>query len=128
MRNVASKSVELVKKAALDAVASTMPSGVYYGTVTSIAPLKIALEQKLVLTDKQLVLSSLVKDFAFEMTVDHETETESGGSGEAAFASHNHGYKGRKKYTIHLGLKVGEKVILIRVQGGQQFIVLDRVR
>lgn len=110
MHNVASKSVELVKKAALDAVASTMPSGVYYGTVTSIAPLKIAVEQKLTLTEKQLVLSSLVQDFNVNMTYTNDQSTET------------------RKYTIHLGLKVGEKVMLIRVQGGQQFIVLDRVR
>lgn len=106
MSNFASKSVELVKRAALEAVASTMPSGVYYGNVTSVSPLKIAVEQKLTLTEKQLVLSSLVRDFKVDMTTNDT----------------------RQNITIHLGLKVGEKVMLIRVQGGQQFVVLDRVR
>lgn len=106
MPNTASKSVENIKKAALDAVKATMPSGVYYGTVQSTSPLKIVVEQKMTLTDKQLVLSSLVKDFKVDMTL-NET---------------------RQNVTIHLGLKSGEKVMLLRVQGGQQFIVLDRVR
>lgn len=128
MPNVASTSVENIKKAALQAVASTMPSGVYFGTVISSSPLKISVEQKMTLTKEQLILSTLVQDFSVDMTVDHLTENTSGGSGDASFASHNHAYKGRKTFRVHLGLSAGEKVMLLRVQGGQKFIVLDRVR
>jgi hypothetical protein len=53
--NIASKSVENIKRAALDAVATTMPSGVYYGTVISVDPLKINVESKMVLEKAQLV-------------------------------------------------------------------------
>jgi len=35
-------------------------------------------------------------------------------------------FKGRKKFIIHNNLSVGEKVVLLRMQGGQKFIVLDR--
>lgn len=106
MHSVASKSVENIKRAALDAVRASMPSGVYYGTVQSTSPLKVVVEQKMTLTEKQLVLSSLVKDFKVDMTLNDT----------------------RQNVTIHMGLKSGEKVMLLRVQGGQQFIVLDRVR
>jgi hypothetical protein len=41
--------------------------------------------------------------------------------------THTHGYVGRKKFLVHLGLKEGERVLLMRIQGGQQYIVLDRV-
>ena len=61
-----------------------------------------------------------------DMTVDHQTESQSGGSGEAAFAAHQHAYKGRKTFKVHLALKAGEKVILISCDGGQKYIVLDR--
>ena len=128
MPNVAEKSVENIKRAALDAVLASMPSGVYFGTVISASPLKISVEQKMTLTDKQLVLSTLVQDFSVNMTVDHKTESKSGGSGDDSFASHNHDYKGAKSFRVHLALKTGEKVMLIRVQGGQKFIVLDRIR
>lgn len=128
MPNVAEKSVENIKRAALDAVLASMPSGVYFGTVISASPLKISVEQKMTLTEKQLVLTSLVQDFSVNMTVEHQTENTSGGSGYDSFASHNHAYKGTKLFKIHLGLKTGEKVMLIRVQGGQKFIVLDRIR
>ena len=41
--------------------------------------------------------------------------------------SHNHSITGTKSLTIHNGLKVGDKVILIQVQGGQRYIVLEKV-
>ena len=41
--------------------------------------------------------------------------------------SHNHTITGTKSLTIHNALKVGDKVILIQVQGGQRYIVLDKV-
>jgi len=126
--NTAAKSVENIKRAAVEAVQSTMPSGVYFGTVISSSPLKISVEQKMTLDSNQLVLSTLVQDFTVSMTVDHVTEDKSGGSGEASFASHNHAYTGTKSFRVHLGLKAGEKVVLLREQGGQKYIVLDRIR
>ena len=79
------------------------------------------------LTAAHLILTNAVRDHTVYMTVDHTTGSASGGSGDASFASHTHTYKGKKKYTVHYGLKAGEKVILLRCDGGQKFIVLDRV-
>ncbi|MFR0872551.1 MAG: DUF2577 family protein [Oscillospiraceae bacterium] len=50
-----------------------------------------------------------------------------GGSGDASFASHKHAYKGKKAFKVHLGLKAGEQVLLLRTDGGQKFIIIDRV-
>ena len=41
--------------------------------------------------------------------------------------THKHEYKGRKKIMLHHGLKVGEQVMLLRVQGGQNYVIIDRV-
>lgn len=41
--------------------------------------------------------------------------------------THKHEYKGRKKIMLHHGLKPGEQVMLLRVQGGQNYIIIDRV-
>ena len=84
-------------------------------------------EQKLPLTEDFLILTYAVKDHWRDMTVDHLTENASGGSGDSAYASHNHAYKGRKKFLIHNDLVVGEHVLLLSMQGGQKFIVVDRV-
>lgn len=40
--------------------------------------------------------------------------------------SHKHNVRGKKKITVHNALKKGEKVVMIKLQGGQKFIVLDR--
>jgi len=48
-------------------------------------------------------------------------------SGGAYNLTHTHAYTGKKKYTFHFGLTVGEKVMLLRCDRGQRFIILDRV-
>lgn len=40
---------------------------------------------------------------------------------------HKHKYKGKKKIMLHHGLKIGEQVMLLRVQGGQNYVIIDRV-
>lgn len=119
--------VRLVKKTALDAVEAKKPVNVCYGKVTSISPLKILVDQKLTLESAQLVLARNVTDFKTNITVNWTSDNKSGGSGEAAFASHNHGITGRKEITVHNGLGVGDEVILIRQQDGQKYIVVDRI-
>lgn len=118
--------VRAVKQAAVEAVNASGPMALCFGTVTSAAPLKIQVDQKKTLTEAQLILTNNVRDYTVEMTVDHQTEITSGGSGDASFSSHLHAYKGRKSFRVHLALKAGEKVILLRCDGGQKFIVLDR--
>ena len=119
--------VELIKMAAVEAVNESKPTAIVFGNVVSVAPLVITVEQKLTLTDAQLILTNNVRDYDLEMTVDHITESTSGGSGDSSFASHNHAYVGKKKFTIHNGLIVGDEVILLQVQGGQKYIVLEKV-
>ena len=127
--------VRAVKKAAVEAVRAENPMGVCHGTVTGLSPLEITTDQKLILGEKQLILTNAVRGYTVEMTVDHVTEVISHGhsvtdtytgGGTAQPVDHSHPYKGRKSFRVHLGLKMGEKVILVRCDGGQQFVVLDR--
>lgn len=127
--------VKAVKQAAVEAVRADAPMAVCYGTVLSTTPLKIQVDQKKILGTAQLILTDAVRDYNVEMSTiegtgkslgPHYTEDESGGSGYPAFAAHKHRYQGRKKWRVHNALKVGEKVILLRCDGGQKYIVLDR--
>jgi Protein of unknown function (DUF2577). len=113
--------IETIKKAAVDAVENGKPTGIYYGTVEAVSPLTIKIDQKTQLEEPQLILTSLLRDFDVDMTVEHETED------YVSDTIHRHGYKGIKKFTVHLGLKEGERVMLLRIQGGQKYIVLDRM-
>lgn len=126
-----------IKTIALNALEASKPSGVFYGTVVSASPLKIQVEQKMTLGAEFLVLTDAVRDYYVDATVDHKTEAETehthaihdtySGGGSSDPTSHLHEYKGTKRFLIHNGLKVGEKVVMLRDKGGQRFLVLNRV-
>lgn len=129
---------------------SIRPTDLFFGTVTSVVPLQISINEKHVLPESFLILSNMVKDHYVDMTVSFQTE-------EDAFlkpdhthtfndyltdpqktspnttmttdfdTTHKHEIKHKIKVLKHYGLKNGEKVILLRMQGGQKYLVLDRV-
>ena len=124
--------VKTIKKAATDAVKAEKPVEVCFGKVTSTNPLQILVEQKMTLGKAQLVLSRNVTDFTTTVSISTEfgweTQNKSGGSGDSAFSSHNHAISiDNKKITVHNRLVVGDEVILMRQQGGQKYIVWDRI-
>lgn len=126
--------VKLIKRMATEAVNAAKPSNMVFGTVISEDPLKIKVDQKMILTTAQLVLSRNVTDFEVEIEPSeneepssHFTENASGGSGDAAFASHKHEIKGKKKFLVYNHLKTDDEVILFQIAGGQKFVVLDRI-
>lgn len=120
----AQKLVMLIKQAAVEAVNAKDPMSLKIGEVVSVSPLKISINQKITIPSSQLLLTNAVRNHTVYMTVDHSTEDT---SGDGSLASHAHKYAGNKKFVVHLGLKAGEKVILLRCDGGQKFIVLDRL-
>ena len=123
----ANELIDTLKRAAVKAVEAGKPVNVYFGEVVSASPLKINVEQKMILGEKQLILSRNVTDFSTMVTVDNG----SGGNIDLNTGSKNlaytHKITGKKKIIIHNGLAVGDEVILIRQQEGQRFIVVDRI-
>lgn len=126
-----------IKKAAMDANEASQPMAVLYGTVKQEKPLEIRVNQKMTLKEKQLHLTHAVRDYEVDIEVSHYTVNDAflktlhdhPGVEENSFDStHKHAYKGRKKIKIYNGLKEGEEVILLRYPGGQEFLVLDRVK
>lgn len=100
-----------IKKASVEAVEAAKPVNICFGVVESTSPLIIRLEQKLVLGEAQTILTRNVKDYVVKIT-ENADETAMGGE---------------KEVTVHNGLANGEKVILFRKQGGQKYIVWDRI-
>ena len=119
--------IESIKKAALDAVEASKPCVIVFGKVTSTSPLKINVEQKLTLTDAQLILTRNVTDFKTNITADHYTEDITHSHSYTDSNTHRHQVKGKKEITVHNSLVVGDMVLLLRMQGGQQYIVWDRL-
>lgn len=101
--------LEIIKQLALDAAETGADFCV--GTVTKAAPLTIRLEEGLELTEVFLVLTEAVLD------------TEETGSIQIAGDS-------RREYRLKRNgrLQTGETVALVRASGGQQYLVLGRVR
>ena len=118
---------DVLKKLINQTIQAGKPMALIKGEVTSTSPVTVKVEGRFEISAPFLELTHNVKDYYVDITVSHTTENRSGGSGDAEFAPHNHDYKGRKKILIHNGLKVGEFVWLIRQEGGQVFVVLDRV-
>ncbi len=121
----ASGLVEKIKRAAIEAQEASKPVTICFGEVVCEAPLRIKVEQKLILGERQLILTGNVMDYVTTVSTDWETEAQDGGVDGAA-ALHTHRITGKRQITVHNGLHVGESVIMIRQQEGQRFVVLDR--
>lgn len=121
--------VEAMKRAAKDEREASKPVNVYFGEVVSKSPLKINVEQKMVLGENQLILARNVTDYMTTVTV--QWTTEKGvllpDGKVTADPLHNHGIVGTKNFLMHNALEVGDEVIIIRQQEGQKFIVVDRI-
>lgn len=120
-----------IKRAALDAVKASKPVEVCFGKVTSASPLKILVEQKLPLGEGQLILTRNVTNFKTYITGGnvknyYYTGNDTDGGTAPVVPSHVHAI-GKVQITVHNGLVVGDEVILIRQQGGQKYIVVDRI-
>ncbi len=99
--------VMLIKRAAVDAVNAKDPVALKIGEVVSVSPLKICLNQKITVPASQLLLTNAVRDHTVCCEIADQSDPE--------------------KVTVCLGLKTGEKVLMLRCDGGQKFIVLDRL-
>jgi hypothetical protein len=93
--------LNLIKQAALDAVSAASPLALLYGEVRNANPLEVTVDQRFTIDADFLVLT--------EATTERKVEI------------------GGIEHTIRPGLRAGDKVVLLRMQGGQQYLVLDRV-
>ncbi|SEU26596.1 DUF2577 domain-containing protein [Paenibacillus sp. NFR01] len=93
--------LDIIKKASLGAVANTNPVSLAYGLVTVADPLEVELNQRIRLSGAALVLPETVMESSVEFN--------------------------GTKHTVRRGLMPGDRVLLMRMQGGQSYIVLDRL-
>lgn len=117
----------LMQQIASQTIDAMALSDIVVGEVVSTAPLAIKLEKGLTIPEAGIRLTKNTCLWSVDMTVDHNTENAAGGSGDSAYESHHHGYKGTKTYLVHNELQVGDKVYLLRESGGQHYVALDRV-
>ena len=118
--------VQLIKQAATEAVEAQNPTNVVYGNVIGTEPIQIQIDQKLILTEEFIVLTKNVKDYEVETDIEFE------GDGNVVIDELEQNllkklFMSNAKIKIKNALKVGDKVIMIRMQGGQKYVVIDKL-
>ena len=120
--------LDYVKQAAVQAVMTKKPCDYIIGTIVSVNPLKIKLSDGdgLELTADFIHLSRNVTDYETTVTISDEYGWKTKDNSD--YESHNHDVViSKKKIKIHNALKKGDKVIMVRKWGGQDYIVIDKV-
>ncbi|MEC0171422.1 DUF2577 domain-containing protein [Paenibacillus graminis] len=108
--------LEAIKQAALGAMDAAGPVIVQLGIVTSVNPLKVMVDNRLELTEDFFIIpESLTK---FEIDLKHTHGIDGSGATKEALV---------EKIIIRKPLAIGDKLLLIRMQGGQRYVIMDRV-
>lgn len=94
--------VQLIKQIAKEQMEASKPCDFLSGIVESVRPLCIKIDTKLILTKKFFIIPDYLTDREIEVSIEGK----------------------KKKVTIHNQFKVGEKVILLRKQRGQKYLIL----
>lgn len=97
--------VRVVQQVSAGANEAGYPADVMSGTVVNAKPLKIKVEQRFDIESGQLIVPEHLTDRTAQMEID--------------------GFM--RSVKTYGSLKTGEKVVLLRKQGGQKFLVLDRM-
>ena len=115
--------VNLIKQIAVDAVDNSKIPDLRFGTVMSESPLKVRVTNQFIIPESMLIIPQHLTDYEVKVTIDLTYEWETQDESE-----HNHDIMiNQKKMKIHNKLKTGDKVALLRKQGGQSYFILDRI-
>ena len=125
-----------IKRAAQELNQNEKLCDLSYGTVISANPIKVQVTNLLTIPTALLVVPQHLTDYEVEVTVDwvtatdthtHDASNQDGTECTLQSNTHSHAVSGMKKMTIHNALKVGDKVALLRKQGGQSYFIIDRI-
>lgn len=137
-----------IKLASLEAMENAQMCDLRYGEVVGVSPLKVKVTNNFIIPSSLLVVPEHLTDRTVDITLNWETDTESFGNSEVpqdtavlglgvvgrmllgkgkSANEHSHTVSGTKTMTIHGALKLGDKVALLRKQGGQSYFILDRI-
>lgn len=123
--------LRVIQKAATDAVEARKPTAFIYGKVISDEPLMVEVDQKIQLGESQLVRGESLTEYEGEVEVElEEMELELELEMEDGPVQVKASGKGRVKGKVKMCrlLEAGTEVILVRMQGGQKYIMYDKVK
>lgn len=104
-----------IRQAALTGLEAGKPPAVLFGVVANGDPLEVTVDQRFTIdADFLIVPESLTR---LELDLKH---VHSSGSDFTGWAL-------SEPVVVRPGLKAGDKLVLLRVQGGQQYLIMDKV-
>ncbi|MCR8645570.1 DUF2577 domain-containing protein [Paenibacillus sp. N1-5-1-14] len=107
--------LNIIKSAGAGAVDAGNPVAMLFAEVTQMNPLELNVDQRFTLTEDFLIIPESLTRYEIDLKHKHDAL---GGSTQDALP---------QKIVIREGLKNGDNVLLLRVQGGNSFIILDKV-
>ena len=111
---------EKIKRIAADAVGAASGAELTQGTLISLDPLQIQINQKIILTKEYFIFPEYLQERKLTMK-DWKTTASSGGD----VCSGSSIAEATRSYILLPKLKAGDKLILIKM--GSNFLVFDRV-
>ena len=127
----ATDMVKVLQRAAVEAVRASKPTEVTHGKVVSIEPMQIMVDQKITLGELQLDRGETMEEYMAETELEIEEidlaltmEID----GKSVMAKVKGSGKMIGKMKARRSLDVGDEVILVRQQGGQKYIMYNKVR
>lgn len=101
--------LELIKQASINAMNASNPLDIEFGTVTDSENITIRISQKKILPKEFFIVpESLTRyEVALKNSTDEASELE--------------------KLVIREGLKIGDTVILLKIESGARYLILDKV-
>ncbi len=125
--------LSIIKRASLEAVENEKPLGVVFGKVLTAEPLTVFVEQRFKIDERRIILSKFVTDFETEISFDDASIKYTVTSFNMEEGEESLPYKlsdkvkVRRKATVYNSLKEGDNVLLLRLKGGQSFVVLCKI-
>lgn len=97
--------IQLLKQISREERAASRPCRTAYGTVKSVEPLVVSLNQKHAISEAIIDVPDYLTDYGVDVTIN-----------------------GLKQHgVIHNSLKTGDKIILLQNDGGQTYTVIGRI-
>lgn len=143
--------LEVMRNSAVSAIPPEVRTDLIYGNITSISPIRVSIENRFEVDESMLILSPWCYDKTITFTVPSHAHTAS--ATELEVPAHKHtlvdepekktsevasvslspsvSIRANESEQVSLkvwdGIGVGDKVVLLRVASGQQYIVLFKV-
>ena len=97
--------IDVIKRAAMEAIHNAQMCDLRVGTVTSINPLRVQVTNQFTVPEALLIVPKNLTDYDVDILLNGM----------------------QSSMTVYNSLKVGDKVALLRKTGGQSYFILDRI-